>query len=280
MSASGRRSLPGSIALYGTLTLTSAIMLFPIFWTVSTSIKDRVDTFRLPPVIIGFTPTWKNYAQLFEDPTFVRVMINTIVVTAGSTVVALAIGSLAAYALARAPRFWGRRPLEVSLILLRAMPAVVLVVPLYDVLASVSLLGKMPVLIVLYAMVNLPFAIWIMTPYFQGIPMELEEAAVIDGASGSQVFRKVVFPLALPGVIATGLFVGLLAWNEFLLPVVLGSEATKTLPVFISGFVSARTLDWGPLAAASSLAIVPIALLTIFMQGRLVRGLSQGAVKG
>ncbi|MFM8894121.1 MAG: carbohydrate ABC transporter permease, partial [Actinomycetales bacterium] len=220
------------------------------------------------------------YAQLFEDPTFVRVMVNTIVVTAGSTVVALAIGSLAAYALARAPRFWGRRPLEVSLILLRAMPAVVLVVPLYDVLASVSLLGKMPVLIVLYAMVNLPFAIWIMTPHFPGIPMELEEAAVIDGASGAQVFRRVVFPLALPGVVATGLFVGLLAWNEFLLPVVLGSEATKTLPVFISGFVSARTLDWGPLAAASSLAIVPIALLTIAMQGRLVRGLSQGAVKG
>ena len=274
------RSVLGSIVLYVTLSVTSIVMLFPVFWTVSTSIKDRVDTFRLPPVFLGFTPTWKNYQQLFEDPTFVRVMVNTIVVTAGSTMVALAIGSLAAYALARSPRFVGRRPLEVSLILLRAMPVVVLVVPLYDLLAGVSLLGKMPVLIVLYAMVNLPFAIWIMTPYFQGIPTELEEAAFIDGASGSQAFRMVVFPLALPGVVATGLFVGLLAWNEFLLPVVLGNEATKTLPVFISGFVSARTLDWGPLAAASSLAIIPIALLTIFMQGRLVRGLSQGAVKG
>ncbi len=138
----------------------------------------------------------------------------------------------------------------------------------------------MPVLIVLYAMVNLPFAIWVMTPYFQGIPREIEEAAYVDGASSAHTFWRVVLPMALPGIVATGLFVALLAWNEFLLPVVLGNESTKTLPVFISGFVSARTLDWGPMAAASSLAIIPIALLTIFAQRRLVSGLSQGAVKG
>ena len=270
----------GSVSILFFLIATSAVMLFPIFWTISTSIKQRVDTFRIPPVFLGFTPTWKNYQSLFDDPTFIRVMINTIVVTFGSTVVAVAIGSLAAYALARSPSFQGRRPMEISLILLRAMPGVVLVVPLYDLLAGIGLLGKMPVLILLYAVANLPFAIWILTPYFQGVPRELEEAAAIDGASQLTIFRKVVFPIAVPGVAATALFVGLLSWNEFLLPVVLGSESTKTLPVFISGFVSARTLDWGPLAAASSLAIIPIAILTIFMQGRLVSGLSQGSVKG
>ena len=274
------RARIGTIATITFLSLTSIVLLFPIFWTISTSIKTRVETFQLPPVYFAFTPTWKNYEALFTDTAFIRVLTNTIVVTVGSTLLAITVGSLAAYGLARARSFPGRRPLEISLILLRAMPGVVLVVPLYDLLADVGLLGKMPTLIALYALVNLPFAIWIMTPYFQGIPVELEEAAVVDGASPARVFVKVVLPVALPGVAATALFVGLLAWNEFLIPVVLGNESTKTLPVLISGFISARELDWGPMAAASSLAIIPIAIVTMVMQRRLVSGLSQGAVKG
>lgn len=274
------KSRVGTIATITFLSLTSIVLLFPIFWTITTSIKTRAETFQLPPVYFAFTPTWKNYEALFTDTAFIRVLTNTIVVTVGSTLLAITVGSLAAYGLARARSFPGRRPLEISLILLRAMPGVVLVVPLYDLLADVGLLGKMPTLIALYALVNLPFAIWIMTPYFQGIPVELEEAAVVDGASPSTVFVKVVLPVALPGIAATALFVGLLAWNEFLIPVVLGNESTKTLPVLISGFISARELDWGPMAAASSLAIIPIAIVTMVMQRRLVSGLSQGAVKG
>ena len=274
------RARIGTIATITFLSLTSIVLLFPIFWTISTSIKTRAETFQLPPIYFAFTPTWKNYEALFTDTAFIRVLTNTIVVTVGSTLLAITVGSLAAYGLARARSFPGRRPLEISLILLRAMPGVVLVVPLYDLLADVGLLGKMPTLIALYALVNLPFAIWIMTPYFQGIPVELEEAAVVDGASPARVFVKVVLPVALPGVAATALFVGLLAWNEFLIPVVLGNESTKTLPVLISGFISARELDWGPMAAASSLAIIPIAIVTMVMQRRLVSGLSQGAVKG
>jgi len=274
------RSRIGSFAAITFLSATCVVLRFPIFWTISTSIKTRAETFQLPPVYFGFTPTLKNYEALFTDTAFIRVLTNTIVVTAGSTLLAILVGSLAAYGLARAKSFPGRRPLEVSLILLRAMPGVVLVVPLYDLLADVGLLGKMPTLIVLYALVNLPFAIWIMTPYFQGIPVELEEAAVVDGASPRTVFLRVVLPVAIPGIAATSLFVGLLAWNEFLIPVVLGNESTKTLPVLISGFISARELDWGPMAAASSLAIIPIAIVTLVMQRRLVSGLSQGAVKG
>jgi len=270
----------GSIATIIFLTFTSIALLFPIFWTISTSLKTRAETFQLPPIYVGFTPTLRNYESLFTDAAFLRVLMNTIVVTVGSTLLAITVGALAAYGLARARSFPGRRPLEVSLILLRAMPGVVLVVPLYDLLANAGLLGKMPTLVVLYALVNLPFTIWIMTPYFQGIPAELEEAAVVDGASSRIVFLRIVLPVALPGIAATALFVGLLAWNEFLIPVVLGNESTKTLPVLISGFISARDLDWGPMAAASSLAIIPIAIVTIVMQRRLVSGLSQGAVKG
>ena len=119
-----------------------------------------------------------------------------------------------------------------------------------------------------------------MTSFIEQIPVELEECASVDGASGYQILSRIIFPLAVPGMAATMIFVALLAWNEFLIPVLLAGETAKTLPVYISGFISARNLDWGPMAAASSLAIVPIAFFTVLIQRRLVSGLSSGAVKG
>jgi ABC-type glycerol-3-phosphate transport system permease component len=118
-----------------------------------------------------------------------------------------------------------------------------------------------------------------LTPFFAAIPIELEEAGMVDGLSTWQIFRQIVIPLALPGISAAAIFLSLLTWNEFLVPVILGDQSTQTLPVLISGFISARTLDWGPMAAASSLAIIPIAVLTVFVQRKLVVGLSLGALK-
>lgn len=273
------RKLIADVLTYGLLAVAVLGALFPIYWTIATSLKTRVDSFTIPPKFWGFDVTFDNYRALFEDPKFVRVYLNTILLTFQSTLLAVVIGSLASYALARSSRFAGRRPLEVSLILLRAMPAVVLIVPLYELAARLGLLGKMPTLVVVYAVFAMPFAIWIMTPFFVGIPIELEESAQIDGASRLQIFLRIVVPLASPGLAATAIFVALLEWNEFLVPVVLGTEATKTLPVYISGFISARTLDWGPMAAASSLAIIPIVVVTVLVQRRLISGLSAGALK-
>lgn len=278
MKRSGRGIL-ADIFTYVLLVVAVILALFPIYWTVATSLKTRVDSFAVPPKFWGFPVTLDNYRSLFADPKFVRVYLNTILVTLQSTLLVVVIGAFAAYALARSRRFAGRRPLEVSLILLRAMPAVVLIVPLYTLAAKFGLLGQMSTLVVVYAVFALPFAIWIMTPFFVGIPIELEESAQLDGAGRFQTFVRVVLPLATPGLAATAIFVALLEWNEFLVPVVLGSEKTKTLPVFISGFISARTLDWGPMAAASSLAIVPIVIVTILVQRRLISGLSAGALK-
>jgi multiple sugar transport system permease protein len=276
---SRRGSVWADVLTYTVLAVAVLLALFPIYWTIATSLKTRVDSFAVPPKFWGFDVTFENYRNLFSDPRFARVYLNTILVTFQSTLLAVAVGAFASYALARSPRFAGRRPLEVSLILLRAMPAVVLIVPLYELAAKVGLLGQMTTLVVVYAVFALPFAIWIMTPFFVGIPIELEESAQIDGASRLKTFRYVVLPLATPGLAATAIFVALLEWNEFLVPVVLGSERTKTLPVFISGFISARTLDWGPMAAASSLAIIPIVIVTVLVQRRLVSGLSAGALK-
>jgi ABC-type glycerol-3-phosphate transport system permease component len=272
-------SWPGRLAAYLVLGGASLVALFPIFWTVSTSLKQRVDSFAIPPRFLGFAPTLRNYRRLFDDPDFVRVIGTTVLITALATLVAVAVGLLSAYALARSPRFAGRRPLEVTLILVRAMPGVVLIVPLYRLAVDAGALGHIWSLVLVYAVFNLPFAIWLMTPFVAGIPVELEECARVDGAGRLYTFVRVVLPLTLPGLAATSIFVALLSWNEFLIPIVLGGEATKTLPVYISGFVSARTLDWGPLAAASSLAIVPIAVVTVLIQRRLVAGLSSGALK-
>lgn len=274
------RRAAGTAAAYAVLTGASVIALFPIFWTVSTSLKRRVDSFAIPPRFFDFHPTLRNYASLFSTPEFVRVLGVTVLVTAASTLLCVGIGTLAGYALARHTRFPGRRPLEVSLILVRALPGIVLMVPLYQIVLRLGLYDRIEAVVVAYAAVNLPFATWLMASFVEQIPAELEESASLDGAGRFQILARVVVPLILPGMSATMIFVALLAWNEFLIPVVIADTTAKTLPVLIAGFISARTLDWGPMAAASSLAIVPIAVVTVLLQRRLVTGLGQGAIRG
>jgi len=276
---SWQRSRAGSFAAYIALTIAVLLALFPVFWTVSTSIKDRVTSFAMPPVFFDFTPVTKNYAALFASPVFRDVYLNTIVVTVGSTLLTVAAGSACAYALSRWRRFPGRRPLEIGLILVRAIPAVVLMVPLFKLVVVLGLYDNRWFMMLVYAAINLPFAVWLMTSFIDQIPRQLEESALVDGASRLVVVTRIVLPLAAPGMAATTVFIALLAWNEFLIPVMLAGERAKTLPVYIAGFISARNLDWGPMAAASSLAILPIALVTVAIQRYLVGGLGAGAVK-
>jgi multiple sugar transport system permease protein len=274
-----RGTRAGRTASYGVLVGATLFALFPLFWTVSTSIKSRKDSAADPPKFLSFAPTLKNYRKLFTTDAFGHIYWNTVFVTGLSTAIAVVLGTAAAYALARHRRFPGRRPFEATLVLVRALPGVVLIVPIYQLATRLDLYNNRWALIVIYATLNLPFAIWLMTGFIEQIPVELEESARTDGANGIRTFLLVILPLAAPGIIATSIFVALLAWNEFLIPVLLAGEDSKTLPVYISGFISARTLDWGPLAAASALAIVPIAVFTTLIQKRLVGGLSSGAVK-
>lgn len=269
----------GRVAAYAVLLTATLFALFPLFWTVTTSVKSRRESFAIPPKFISFTSTWKNYRKLFDNDAFGRIYWNTVFITGVSTVIAVVIGTLSAYALARHRRFPGRRPLEATLVLVRALPGVVLIVPIYQLVTRLDLYDNRWALITIYATLNLPFAIWLMTGFIEQIPVEVEESARTDGANGLKTFFFVILPLAAPGIVATSIFVALLAWNEFLIPVLLAGEDSKTLPVYISGFISARTLDWGPMAAASTLAIVPIAVFTALIQRRLVAGLSSGAVK-
>jgi multiple sugar transport system permease protein len=274
-----RRGALADAASYAALALASFIALFPIFWTISTSLKYRVDTYSLPPKFLVFDYTLKNYRSLFRDPTFVHAVWVTVGVTLVSSALSVAAGALCGYALARQRRFAGRRPLEASLVFVRALPGIVIVIPLFDLLNRVGLYNNLATLVLIYAALNVPFAAWLMTSFMRQVPFELEESARVDGGGRLTVLVRVVLPLALPGLAATFIFVALLAWNEFLVPALLVAGQNKTLPVYISTFVSNRNLDWGPMAAASAVALVPIAVLTIAVQRHLVAGLSSGAVK-
>ncbi len=274
-----RRSRLAVFASYLVLIAAMLTALFPLFWIFSTSIKSRVDAFANPPRFVSFDATAKNYRQLLGNDAFTRVLWNSIQITVASTLLCTTIAAFAAYALARHRRFPGRRPFEATLILVRALPGIILMVPMFQVVTRLGLYDNKVALIVIYATLNMPFAIWLLTGFMEQVPVEVEESARTDGAGRIRLFVFVIFPLALPGLAATTIFVGLLAWNEFLVPAILAGESSKTLPVYISGFVSARTLDWGPLAAASCLAIIPIALFTALIQRQLVSGLSSGAVK-
>lgn len=279
MKHSLRRRL-GWVLSYLVLVLASLIALFPVFWTVSTSVKQRSDTFVFPPKFLSFDPTLKNYAAIFETRGFWQTCVNTIVITLTSTFLCVLVSTLAAYALVRSPRFGGRGPLEIGLVLVRAVPTIVIMVPLFQIISLLGLYDNHLMLILMYAAVNVPFAVWLMMSFVQQIPVALEQSAAVDGARRWQVLIHVVFPLILPGLAATTIFVALLTWNEFLIPVMLAGNNAKTLPVFIAGFISTRNLDWGPMAAASAVAIIPITVLTVAAQRALVSGLSSGAIKG
>ena len=279
MKTRARKRVVNGLSYLGLLCATF-IALFPVFWTVSTSIKQRDDTFAFPPKFFNFEPTLKNYAAIFETRGFWQTCLNTVVITLASTLLCVFISTLAAYALARSRHFRGRGSLEVGLVLIRAVPAIVIMVPLFQIISQLGLYDNHLMLIVMYAAVNLPFAVWLMISFVEQIPIALEQSAAVDGARRWQILVHVVLPLILPGMAATTIIVALLAWNEFLIPVMLAGNSAKTLPVFIAGFISARNLDWGPMAAASALAIVPITVLTVAAQRALVSGLSSGAIKG
>jgi multiple sugar transport system permease protein len=272
-----RRRIAG-VATGALLLLAIIVTLFPVYWTVTTAFKTQRATFAVPPQLFPAEPTLQNFADVLARREFVSTLVTSIELTVASTALCLLVGGLAAYALARF-RFPGSNLLQSAVLILRILPAITIIVPLYKIFATFGILDNLAAIIVVYATINLPFAIWLLASFMSQVPIVLEDAAQIDGASRLQLLYRVVLPLAAPGVIATSLFVAILAWNEFLVPVVLATTDAKPLSVFIAGFVGSRTIQWGELSAAASLAILPIIVFSIFVQRYLVTGLSLGALK-
>ncbi|HET6651407.1 MAG TPA: carbohydrate ABC transporter permease [Nocardioides sp.] len=256
--------------------------LLPVVWIISLSFKGPTETAAGSPQFLPKEPTLQNYRDIIDNPDFVDSLINSFGIAAISTFLSVILATLAAYAIARL-EFKGKR-LVLSLALAIAMfPVVALVGPLFDLWRTLGLFNTWPGLIIPYMSFTLPLAIWTLSAFFREIPWEMEQAAQVDGATSWQAFRKVIVPLAAPGVFTAAILTFFFAWNEFVLALSLTSTtAARTVPAQLSYFVGPDPFNppYGQLATASVVVTVPIILIVLLFQRKIVAGLTSGAVKG
>lgn len=275
--------------LYFLLTLAALLVIYaPIVWLFLASISSRADLLATPPRWIPEHPSLKNYLDILVPGTAVSEVARTFKITLGNsllvalttTLISLTIGSLAGYALARL-RLPFRNTVFFGVLSVRMIPEISLVIPLYIIAARLSILNKPIVLILTYLSFALPFTIWMLTTFFETVPQELEDAALIDGSSRLNTLFRVVIPVAAPGIISTALFTFLLAWDEFFFALIFTSTvAAKTVPVAIAEFTGRYAVDITAMMTSGILAALPPVLLALIFQRFIVSGLSAGAVKG
>jgi len=266
--------------VYSALAVALVLTLFPFWWMIDTSLKQPVDIFSG----VAFWPqhlTFHNYYRLFHEYNFGAYLTNSIVVVTASVLVSLVLGTLAAYALARFRMRLGiDRVALYGVLLVRMIPGILLVVPLYIVLAKWGLLNTRLGLILIYAGLNTSFVIWMMQSFLEEIPKDIEEAAMVDGDSRLSALWRVVIPLAAPGLIATAIFAVIATYNDFIIALTLTSTpSAETVPVGVSTLIGKIQIEWGPMAAAGVVGAVPIILFALIVQRHFVRGLTLGAVK-
>ena len=277
-----RTSTLASVGKYALLFVALFAALAPVYWMMTISLKTEVDQFAVPPRWISFQPTLAHYREAFLARSFGQYLLTSAFVSVSSTLCAMVLGTLAAYALSwfRLPRRLSTR-LSVWILSTRMFPPIVTVVPLFLMMRDVRLLDTRLSLVIVYTAFNLPFVVWMMRGFFREIPRELEEAARVDGDSRLGALRRVILPLVAPGLAATAVFCLIISWNEFLFALVLTqTDAAMTLPVGIAGRVTQYEIRWGVMSAAATVAMMPILIFALAVQRYLVRGLSLGAVKG
>lgn len=255
--------------------------VFPVYWMVNSSLLPRNKIRNPDPTWVPFGGTLDNYRTVFDGGQFLDALRMSLMVTLLTITVALAFAFLAAVAVSRF-KFRGRKSFIVSLLVIQMIPVEGLFISQYKMLEGANLLNTVVGLSLVYIASVLPFTIWTLRGFVSGVPFELEEAAMIDGCSRVQAFFKVTFPLLAPGLVATGVFGFIQAWNEFTLAVVVMTrEDKKTLPLWLSTFTDVnRGTDWGGIMAGSTLIAIPVVLFFLLVQGRMVAGLTSGSVKG
>jgi multiple sugar transport system permease protein len=270
------RQILGKIGLgFAVLVIVSPAVLF-FLWMASLSVKFEVDNATYPPIFIPSRFAWKNYADVLASNHFLNYFINSLLVTGSATLMAMLVGVPAGYGIAR----MAAHKSAVVILIARLTPGLSYLIPLFLVFQWLGLLGTLWPQIIIHLVVTVPIVIWIMIGYFETTPMELEEAALIDGASRWQVFRHVAVPIARPGMAVAVILAVIFSWNNFVFGIVLAGRETRTLPVAVYNMISFDQLSWGPLAAAALIVTLPVLVLTVFAQRQIVAGLTAGAVKG
>lgn len=253
--------------------------LFPYIYVICCSFKPGSEVIAVPPSFFPKNFSVENFSGLLERMDVVTFLFNSLSTALLSTIIALILGSLAAYAIQRSGAKLSIL-LVVLVLCLKMIPTSSIVVPIYELICNLGLYDTKIALILVYAAINMPFVMWTMLSFFEGIPSSLDEAAYVDGASSLQTFRKVILPICKPGLATAFIFTLFLAWNDFLVALLLTSTNAKTFTVGLAGFLSAYNLDLGPMCAGAFLFSFPVMIISLAAQKYIVQGMAAGAVKG
>ena len=257
------------------LALIAVPVLFPFVWMLASSFKTQVDIIAWPPRWI-FAPTANNYRKVFAEQNFLKYFINSSIVGIAAVSFSLLLGLPAAYSIAR----FGQKKLSVFILVARLMPGISFLMPWYIIFSRLHLMDSYVALILSHMLIALPIVVWIMSSYFETIPVEMEESAMVDGATRQKAFRAIILPVSGRGIVTSITLSFIFSWNNFMFSQVLSMERTKTLPIAVYNFVSYAEIDWGAVMAAAVAIMAPAIVLTMIFQKYVVKGLTMGAVKG
>lgn len=256
-------------------------VIFPLYWLTISAFKLEQDYRAYPPVFFPSQLTLDSFIEVFTKNQLMNNLINSATISVVTTVITLLIGSMAAYAVQRGPlgkkakNFFG-----LWFMVQKMYPAIATAIPVYLVMRSLKLIDTLLAMIIMNTSFNLPLVIWLMMGFFEQVPYELEESAMLDGSGFTHRFFNIILPITKPGLVASAILTFTATWNEFLFAVILSINKSKTLPVVIAGFITDRGLAWGPMAASALVTLVPVVILTLLVQKDFVKGMAMGAVKG
>lgn len=262
-----------------TIIVVIIFFMMPMFWLLTTSFKFGREAFAIPPKWIFFDFTFNNFIEVWQNTDVLRFLKNSIIITAGTTILSLVLGVPAGFAIARSKSVLISGTSYFFLLLLM-VPPIAMLIPFYLIMRDLHLLGSYASLIIIDTIFDASFVVWMMRSYFKDVPQEMEEAALVDGASHLQAFFKIALPLSVPGIVASALYCIIFSWNDFLFALMLTSPKTKTIPLGILASFSSVEISWGIMATMCMFAIVPAVIISLFLNRYFVQGLTMGASKG
>ena len=274
-----RTGLPMPLIIIGSILLL-LVCLFPFWWMGLSSIKTLRELYTIPPVWWPSMPTLDNYRKVLFESNIPRYFLNSVIISVGSTALAMILAIFASYGFARF-EFKGKSALQSFVLIGQLLPTAAIIVPLFITLRVLGLVNTYYGLILVYMIITLPLSVWMLTSYFRAIPVELEEAAIIDGASRVGVLFRITLPLSVPGLVSVLVYAFVTTWNEFIFALCFATDSSvKTLPIGLAEFSTEFNTDWGAVMAASVVMTLPIAILFLSMQRLFVGGMTAGATKG
>jgi multiple sugar transport system permease protein len=271
----GLRGLLGRVAFFFSVVVIVSPAILVFLWMLSLAFKNEIDNIAYPPIFIPDPPTLANFVSVFANSPFALYTMNSIIVTGSATLLALLVGVPAGYGIAKARAY----KLGVLVLLARLTPGLSFLIPLYILFQVLGLTGTLVPMVITHLVITVPIVAWIMIGFFETLPADIEEAALIDGCTLWQAFRRIALPLSRPGIVVAAILSFIFSWNNFIFGVVLAGRETRTLPVAVYNVLTFEQLSWGPLAAAALVVMLPVLILTIVIQREIVSGLAAGGIK-